>query len=101
MVMISAPIKLPRIEPSPPRRLPPPMTTAAMICSSYPAAVAGEPDPPSWENRDPPAQHVHERRRARDRHAAQTGSALVGADRIDMPAKAGVAQEHGGADGGE
>src|SRR5262249_13790809 len=41
--MIRAPISEPRTEPSPPARLPPPMTTAAMTLSSRPVAPVGSP----------------------------------------------------------
>ena len=41
--MISAPVKVPRIEPRPPLRLPPPITTAAMIGNSLPVPDVGSP----------------------------------------------------------
>ena len=41
--MISAPVKVPRIEPRPPLRLPPPITTAAMIGNSLPVPEVGSP----------------------------------------------------------
>src|SRR5437867_9516886 len=43
VVMIIAPTRLPKIEPCPPARLAPPITTAAMASSSYPVAVVGSP----------------------------------------------------------
>ncbi len=42
-VMMKAPTIEPRTEPSPPARLPPPMTTAAMTSSSRPTATVGSP----------------------------------------------------------
>ena len=46
--MISAPIIEPRMLPSPPFKLPPPITTAAMMSNSDPAATVGSP----WRKRD-------------------------------------------------
>ena len=44
--MIRQPIKVPRTVPSPPLKLPPPITTAAITWSSSPSAVVGSPIAP-------------------------------------------------------
>ena len=46
--MMSAPTTEPNTLPSPPSRLPPPITTAAITSSSVPIATVGSP----WRSRD-------------------------------------------------
>ena len=46
---------VPRMEPSPPLKLAPPMITAAMTNNSYITALVGWPIPPMYENCIKPA----------------------------------------------
>ena len=58
VIMMAAPIRLPSGEPSPPERLAPPMTAAAMTSSSKPTATVGSPTV-SRENCITPATPVN------------------------------------------
>ena len=98
--MIRQPISVPRTVPSPPLKLPPPMTTAAITWSSRPSAQVGSPIPPSWSElkhagqaRRQAAERVDDDLDERHVDPAQPRRGLVRADRVDVTAQQAVAQD--------
>ena len=97
--MIRQPIRVPRTVPSPPLRLPPPMTTAAMTWSSRPLGggrVADRTEVGELKNarqtRRQAAERVDDDLDRGHVDPAEPRGRLVRADRVDVPAQQAVAQ---------
>ena len=100
--MITAPHAAPMALPRAPDRLAPPITQAAIACSSKPVPAVGMPgaEPGRQQHAadagEQPGDCVHRGGDQRDRHAGQPGCFRIRAHRVHVAPKYGAAEHEPG-----